>query len=158
MNFTFETEQSLELIRLACFRKKMKPSSIQQELEVFLRHLRDQGLQKAGPMVSATFAVEPALDEPILDMEFLIPVDRPVELNGEYMYKPLFRLVHAVRTRFSGNPAQLEAVYQALQQFLNSQRLQPISAVYNVTLNNEAIVRGEILIIDIYVSVNPNVV
>jgi len=99
-------------------------------------------------MVSATFAVEPALDEPILDMEFLIPVDRPVELKGEYTYKPLFRLVHAVRARFSGSPAQLEAVYQVLQQFLNSQRLQPISAVYNVTLNNEAIARGEIPIID----------
>ena len=66
------------------------------------KFLEQNNIKKNGPIVTATFAVEQSSGQPLLDMEIMVPMDKPVELTGEYRLKEAFHLVNAVYARHKG--------------------------------------------------------
>ncbi|MDB5054510.1 MAG: hypothetical protein JWM44_2560 [Bacilli bacterium] len=149
-----ETGKELRFENVASFRKKMRQLEIQAEVEKFVQSLKDGGAKKNGPMISATFVAEEIDGDQVLDMEFLFPVDRKVDLPQEYQWKPVFHLVNAVYTRHAGNPTDLQNTYTELMTYIQENQLHQITVAYNVNVNDDKVGRGNEPIIDIYVGMN----
>ena len=91
-------------------------------------------------------------------MEILVPMDKPIELSGEYKLKKVFHLVNAVYARHIGNPNLLQNTYNNMMQYINENELSPITSGYNV--NVKELQQGDSMdemIVDIYIGVNPSV-
>lgn len=151
-----ETNKRIRFENLASFRKKMKQSEIQLEVAKFVQFLKQSEAKKNGPMISATFGAEIIDGEQILDMEFLVPLDRKIVLHPEYRFKLILHLVHAIYTRYIGNPLHIDRTYNDLINYMQQNQLQQITVAYNVNVNDERVGQSEEPIIDIYIGVNPS--
>ena len=66
-------------------RKKMTQQEIQQTLMDMGKTIKSLGVNKIGPLVTTTFAVEQTPTGPVLDMEILIPLDKGITVQEPYM-------------------------------------------------------------------------
>lgn len=73
--------------------------------------------------------------EQILEMEFLLPIDREVNENNEYLFKPKFHLMNAVYLRFQGTTEELPSAYNEIATFINQKKVQQITSAYSINLN-----------------------
>lgn len=151
-----ETDKSIRFENVASFRKKMKESEVELEVGRFVDYLKRGGAQKNGPMITATFGIEVTEEGKVLDMEFLVPIDRLLELPMEYSFKPIFHLVHAIYSRYIGDPLEIQNTYVKIVDYIKNNQLQQITAGYNVIINDEQVIYGETSIIDIYIGLNPS--
>ena len=109
-----ETNKSIRLENLLSLRKKMTQQQINEEMMNIGKFLQENNIKKNGPIVTATFAIEEANGQPLLDMEILVPMEREAALPEKYKLKPVFHLVNAVYARDLGNPAQLQNTYKEI--------------------------------------------
>ncbi|MGB3973081.1 MAG: DUF5085 family protein [Peptococcia bacterium] len=152
-----ETGKELILKNCLSYRKKATPIEIQGSLGKISNYLKDNNIKKDGPIVTTTFAVEQVDNQQLIDMEFLIPTDRVVNLPDEYQFKKEFRLVNALYTRYQGNPQMIENVYNELMKYINDNNLQQITGAYNVQIKGMELGYSlDDIITDIYIGVSPN--
>ncbi|OME08965.1 hypothetical protein BSK64_00215 [Paenibacillus odorifer] len=149
-----ESGKEIKFENVASFRMNMKESEIQKLVVEFINHLNKMGTKKSGPMITAIFGVEAISDEKMLDMEFLIPIDRKVELNAPYTFKRIFHLVNAVHTRYKGKPNDIQTAYDEITYFIQKNQMHQITVAYNVNVNDDKTQSSEVPIIDVYVGVN----
>lgn len=147
-----ETGQSLRFENVVAFRKKMKVFDIQNEVNKFVQVLQENGAIKSGPMISVTFGAEMLNGVQALDMQFLVPIDRVINLSEEYQFKPVFHLVNAIYTRYNGNPIHIESVYNELLNFIKINHLVQITSAYNVNISVDEANQNHI--IDIYIGIS----
>lgn len=148
----------IELTNVLSFRGKVTQRQA-GEITKQMKDIVDQsGAAKNGPMISATYAVDTNGAEPMMDIELLIPLDRAVTVEAPFQLKPLFRLCNAVKIRHQGNPAMIQNTSNELMQFIQSNKLTPVTPGYNVTMQEP---KGpedmDNLIIDMYVGVSYNI-
>lgn len=86
-----------------------------------------------------------------LKTEFIIPVDREFKSNAYYNYKPIFKLVNAIRIRHYGD---FSSIYKSLQELKEYVYLNNLTAVTNPYYVDKNIENG---IIDVYVGISENV-
>lgn len=149
-----ETGQSIKFDHVASFRKKIKQSEVDNELGKFVAILQGSGARRNGPMISATFGVENDQEEPILDIEFMFPIDRPIDLPEPYKFKPVFQLVDAIYTRYAGNPQGLDRVFMELMNYINQNQLIQVSAGYKISTQPPT---GSEACFDVYIAVNQSI-
>lgn len=89
-------------------------------------------------------------DETILDLEFLVPVDKKFKSNEFYVYKPEFKIFNAVKARHIGTYDTLINSRNKMQKYLSQKCYQPITDFYYY-------INGSNLV-DIYVGINGNIV
>jgi effector-binding domain-containing protein len=149
------TEQKFK--NLLSLRKKMTQQDLQTEIIKIQKYLQIKSLNKIGPLITATFAVDQAIT-PVMDMEILIPIDKEFLSEGEYKFKKEFHMINALKIEHHGNPIQLQNTYNELNKYILENNLQPITAAYNVTVR-DAMDISEIdnVQIDIYIGINPNI-
>ncbi|KAA8997932.1 DUF5085 family protein [Paenibacillus spiritus] len=153
MKYLIESGTTLEFENVVALRKKVVFEQMNQEIDSFVEYLRSLGLARKGPFITVTFAVEnDGNQRQVIDMEFLVAVDRCVKLHPEYRYLPKFYLTNALLCRYKGSPEDVHLVYESFAEYMSKNGLQPITAYYNV--NHDSETGGEIHI-DIYVAVNP---
>ncbi|ACL75459.1 transcriptional regulator [Ruminiclostridium cellulolyticum] len=139
-------------------RKKMTQKELDNQLEKIGEFLQNNGATQAGPIVTVTFGIETKEREPLLDMEILVPMDKELELSGDYVFKPLFRITNAVYARHKGNPADLQRTYNEMILFIQENNLQQITVGYNVLINEPMPgLTLDDMIIDVYIGINPNI-
>jgi len=152
-----ETGKELRLENVLSLRKKMTQPEIQQEMMKIGQYFQEKGIKKNGPVVTATFAVEQVEGQPLLDMEILVPMDKQVDLDGEYRLKKVFHLVNAVYARHEGNPNFLQTTLNEMVKYSKDQGLRQITAAYNV--NVRELKPGDSLeemVVDVYIGVDPS--
>ena len=139
-------------------RKKMNQEEINLEMMKIGKFLQDKEVKKAGMIVTVTFAIESQNEQPLLDMEILVPMDKKIELPSEYAFKPVFHIVNAVYARHEGNPAALQNTYNDMLSYIQQNKLHQITAGYNVQVKD--LMPGmtpDDMVIDVYIGVNPSV-
>jgi len=151
-----ESAKELRFENVASFRKKIFQSNVKDELSRFISTLKQTGAQKNGPLISATFGVEQTTEHPLIDIEFLIPLDRAIQLTDDYVFKPIFHLTNAVYSRYSGDPALIQNQYNEMIKYLHIHNLQQITVAYNVNINDGNLVEHAYPVVDIYIGANPN--
>ncbi|OEF98974.1 hypothetical protein BHF71_10465 [Vulcanibacillus modesticaldus] len=149
-----ETGKELKFENLISLRRKMTQQQLQEELMKLGKFLKENNINKVGPLISATFSVENVNGEQLIDSEFLVPVDKKVSLPNGYKFKEKFHLVNVVYKRYIGNPMYIQEAYNELLQFIQQNGLQQITAAYNVNVNEEEVAEGAEPIIDIYFEIN----
>ncbi|MDQ0230740.1 GyrI-like domain-containing protein [Metabacillus malikii] len=153
---TIKTNQSLTIPNVVAFRKEMAEHAIQQELQSFAMYLKGKDVKKVGPTVSTTYAVRTDNQQTILDMEFLIPINREIDVNHDYRFISEFHLTNALYTSHSNPLSSIDESYQALLHYIKENSLQEISGFYTVQTNEDDVNQGATPIVDIYIAVNPN--
>ena len=139
---------ALEMTNVLSYRTKATQRQLAQALKEIEEILKSNDAKKTGSSVSATFAVDTMGAEPMLDMDKNITVPAP------YTIKPIFRLRNAVKIRHEGNPALLQNTANELMEYIKSKGLMPITAGYNVTVQEQTTPTDvDSLIVDIYVGV-----
>ncbi|OAB40665.1 hypothetical protein PMSD_01850 [Paenibacillus macquariensis subsp. defensor] len=78
--YTIETNQILDFKNLAHFRAKVKKSLIHEELNKFLSYLQLYNYTVMGPLLNVIYSNNMVDGETILDIEYLLPVDRSIGL------------------------------------------------------------------------------
>jgi effector-binding domain-containing protein len=148
--------QELKLNNLISLRKKITQQEMPVEMQKLSKFITEKGAQKSGPMITATFAMEQNNFGQFLDIEILVPLDKEIEATGEYTFKKQFLLTNALKATHTGNPALLQNTYNLINSYIIANKLQPITASYNVTVK-DVIDPSKIdeLVIDIYVGLNP---
>ena len=152
-----ETGKSLRLENVLSLRKKMTQPEVQQEMMKIGQYFQEKGIKKNGPVVTATFAVEQVDGQPLLDMEILVPMDKQVDLGGEYRVKIVFHLVNAVYARHEGNPNLLQGTLNEMVKYIHEHGLRQINAAYSV--NVRELKPGDSLedmVADVYIGVDPS--
>lgn len=145
-------KQELKAEKLLSFRGKVS----QAELEVISRDMQNvitmHGAKAVGSAITATYAMENG----ILDIEILVPIDKPMESVGRYSYKEQLHIVNAVVAVYKGHPAGLQEAAEKLNQYMIDNQLQPITVGYNVTKRMDMLT-PENTEIEVYVGINPNI-
>lgn len=148
----------LKFENLLSLKGKIRQSDIPDEMMKIGKYLRKKGIRKKGPIITTTFDMEMVDEEPILDMEILVPLNKHLELDEGYKLKKTFNLVNAVSIRHEGDPNQLQDAYNRLLSYIETNRLQRITPVYNVYVNDLTAEQSlEEMIIDVYIGINPSI-
>lgn len=150
--------QELLLQNVLSFRGKVTQRQMQEEMMKIGQVLQNLGAQKNGPITTATYTVEQAGNEQLMDIEILVPLDRQVNLPNEYNLKPIIKIVNALSIRHEGHPGKLQETIDELNEYIIEHAKQVITPTYNVTVKD--VERQEDLdqmIIDIYVGINSNI-
>lgn len=151
-----EKNKSIKFESVVSLRKKLNAEEIQTEIMNLAKLLKEHGIPKKGPLITATHGLEVVDGQQVLDMELLVSIDREIELPDKYSFKEVFHLVNAVRVRHEGNLENLQTTYNDLNFYIQQNKLQQITTAYNVNVNDEKVAQGEEPIIDIYIGVNPS--
>lgn len=154
---TIEQGKTLRYEKVASFRSKLAASEINDAVQKFVKTLQESGAQKVGPMISATHGLEEMNGQQVFDIEFLVALDRKVNLNVPYSYKEVFQLGNALYTRYVGDPTEIQQVYNNLIEYINSHNLQQITTLYNVNIDEQTVSSNSFSTVDIYISINPNI-
>ncbi len=153
-----EAGKEIKLENVLSLRKKVTQQDVNSEMMKIGKFLQDNGAKKAGPVVTATFAIETLNGQSILDMEILIPLDKEITVLGEYTLKPVFHIVNALYARHEGNPSIIQNTYNEMLAYINQNKLQQITAGYNVQIKDMLPgMSPDDMIIDVYIGMNPNI-
>ena len=113
---------------------------------------------KTLPGVSATFAIDTTSSVPMMEVEIMYPLDKPITVSAPYVFKPVFRLRNAVKIRHTGDPSLMQNTANELMAFIHNNELMPITAGYNVTIQESSIPTDvDSLIVDMYIGVSDNI-
>lgn len=150
-------QQILEMRNVLSYRAKMTQQELQAKSQEIEKLLQNSGAQRSAPAVTTTYSVEQGAGGTVMDIEFLVPLDREITAPNGYVWKPHFLLTNALRIRHIGNPATLQNSINELNAYITERRLVPITTGYNVTVK-EAKTPQELdnMEIDVYVGISPN--
>ena len=150
-----EVKQTLNIMNLITFRKKVRATELQGHMERLHTYADTCGAKRLGGGVSATYEVDG--DE--MDIEMYLPIDKDIPSNNEFVYKPLLHLENCVKTYYKGHPHGLQDSMQKLNNYILVNKLVPISVGFTVTVTEITDPKNfELFEVFIYVSVSPNVV
>ncbi|EPR08037.1 GyrI-like domain-containing protein [Ruminiclostridium papyrosolvens] len=153
-----EREKSFKAENVLSLRRKVTQSQANEEMNKIAKYLKENSLKQTGPIITATFAIDSGLSEPLIDMEILVPIDKKISSPVEYKFKDIFHIKHAVHAKHVGTPATLHKTYNDLFTYIKENNLQQITTAYNVYIKNiESRQPADNLNIDVYIGVNPSV-
>jgi len=145
-------KQELKVEKLLSFRGKVSQAELEAVSKDMQNVIATQGAKQVGSAITATFAMENGM----LDIEILVPVDKPMESVGRYSYKEQLHLVNAVVAVYRGHPVGLQETVEKLNQYMLDNQLQPITVGYNVTKRMDMLA-PENTELEVYVGINPNI-
>jgi effector-binding domain-containing protein len=157
MSIEIFRDQEVVLNSVASYRGSIRNDEVNQSFNDFFEYILKTGARKKGPIISTTHEIFERQGNTYIDIEFLIPIDREVKLEGVYTFKPIFNLVHSLKVRHTGDPNLLQHVYQLVHQYIKDNHLQQITSYYNVSVNDEDVRKGQVPITDVYVGINPSI-
>lgn len=146
-------KQELNVKNLLSFRGKVNQTQLEEISKDMQNTIVKLGAKPMGNAITATFAIENAM----MDIEILVPIDKPVESVGDYVYKEQLHIVNALMAVYEGHPIGLQGAIESLNRYMIDKRMQPITVGYNVTQKIDMLV-PESTKIEVYVGINPNIV
>jgi hypothetical protein len=144
--------QELNVENLLSYRGKIKQSDIENIGKDMEDYIKSKGGNRIGNPITVTYAVE----DDMVDVELILPVDRMIASSEKFRFKDRIKIINAVVAEYIGNPRGLQYAANQLNTFIVEQKLQPITCGYNVTKKVD-ISNPDNTEIDLYVGINPNV-
>lgn len=149
-----ETGKGICVENVLSLRKKIRQEEMNIEMNKIGNFFKTNGIKKSGPVITTTYAV---VEDGVLDIEILVPMDKAIELPTEYRFKPVFKLVNALRVRHEGDPTLLQGIYNEMIDYIKKNNLQQITTGYNVTIKDiEEGMNLDEWVIDVYIGVSEN--
>lgn len=151
-------KQTLEMKNVLSYRAKMNPQDLSVAMNKMGHIAKENGATKAGNAATATYSVEVIKGQQVMDIEILVPLDKEISTQGDYVFKPVFKIINALSIRHEGNPVLLQNTINQLNEHVIKNKLQVITATYNVTVK-EPTSQADVdqMIVDVYVGISPNI-
>ena len=154
-------QETFEMKNVLSFRGKMTQNEIGQYGKMIEKVILENHVRKIGLPVTATFSGEQGKNgEAVIDIEFLIPVDKEIDnknLTEGYSFKREIFLTNAVKLHHVGHPTKLQHSINELKKYITEHQLVPITVGYNVTVYEpQTPLEMDQTEIDIYVGISPN--
>lgn len=152
------TKQTYEMKNVISYRAKMTQKEMNSAMNRLMTLINDNGLTQSGYITTSTFSIEKVGSTELIDIEILCPVDKICRLPQEYTFKPVFRLVNAVKITNKGDPANLQTTADLLISYINENNLTPITSMYNVTVRGpKSPADIDNMVVDMYIGVSDNI-
>ena len=90
------------------------------------------------------------------DIEFLIPVNKKISESFAFKFKPVFKLVNAVKIRHEGSMKQIERAEHTLDEYITQNAMQPVTPVYYLFIQCTEY-NNEDNIVDLYKGISENI-
>ena len=133
----------------------IKNNNICAALANIRKKVIDLDLKICDWIIATTKAGNTEFDDNSPEMEFLIPIDRQIESFENFIFKPQFKLINAVKIRHEGEINSVKQSEILLKEYIKKHNLEPITGHYYSYI--QALEDSpESSIIDIYVGINMN--
>ena len=133
-----------------------KTRTTYKKLGLLIKHLDNNlsllGFKKTGNTIFTLTENRYGNDEPIIDVEIMIPVEESFKSNEYYVYKPRVVLANALKLRCSYNYCELYEARNKIQKYIFLNSYIPITNYYYKLISN-----GIQEVFDIYISINENI-
>lgn len=149
-----EENKVLEVKNILSYRKTILQDDVNNKLLEIEQFMENNNLKKNGPMINITYGAKKIDSQIEIDLEIMIPVNKKFNSQADYKFKPIFRLVNAVKMRYEGNAIGIQQKYNELNQYIIEKKMTPITGGYNV-VKKEANTVSELdkMIIEVYVGI-----
>ena len=153
-----QTNQLYEMKNAISYRAKMTQQEVNEVMNRMGAFIKENGLNKSGCVTTTTFAVESIGGTQLMDIEILCPVDKACDVPYGFTFKPKFRLSNAAKITHNGNPANMQESVNKLIDYLNQNKLTPVTSLYNVTVNEPKTPQDiDNMVVDMYIGVTDNI-
>ena len=119
----------------------IESSQMQEMIEGIHRSVSALGLQQCGNIITTRKGIK---------TEFLVPVNKKFETTEYYKYKPVFRLVNALKVRHYGDFSDIHVCVDEIIRYINDNSLMAITNPYYVDKDPAN------SIYDVYIGVSEN--
>ncbi|MGI6205275.1 MAG: hypothetical protein ACOYJI_01410 [Anaerovoracaceae bacterium] len=145
--------QEFKIDHLFSFRGTVSQNELPAITNDMKEKIAAEGAEVKGLPISTTYSMQGGK----ADMEILIPVDKEIQDAENYKYKPVLKIANALTAYYKGNPSDIGQVYNAINQYIADNSLQPITTAYSVVTNVDpfAPANSETYV---YVGINPNII
>ena len=151
-----EINKELYIKNILSCRKKISQDDIHAAMVGIESFMSERSIRKQGPVITTVYALDDVNGNQVIDLEFLVPVNREFKSEKEYLYKSEFQLQRALCLKFRDQPGLLQKAYSAIHDYMEIRCLKPVTSMYNVYLNNNIDgANPEKTEIDIYLGVQP---
>lgn len=121
------------------------------------RNLDALELELTGNIILTVSEIISEESKRIFGIEILFPVDKPFQSQGQCIYKPIFKLENAVKSRFYSEYHDIPEIAEKMLAYIKFNNMKPATDVYCVIqgdLNSNVTDK----VLDAYVAVNSNIV
>lgn len=134
-----------------------KARTTYEKLNKLISHLDGSlpilGLKRVGNTLFTITENKYGCDEPILDVEIMVPIEGTFKSNEYYVYKPKVVLTNALKKRCSYNFTDMLEARTEMQQYIYMNDQKPLTEFFYRIVES-----GNMEAVDIYIGINENIV
>lgn len=146
-------KQLIDVKSVLSYRTRVLDSDLRRLVEFISENIDALNLNITGNIIFSVFDTDTDGDLEYLNIEVLVPVNDSFKSNSKYVYKPYFRIENAVKLRHYGKYSGLKNSKTLILNYLEENKLTPITNVYYRIVDND-LSSG---IIDLYIGINSNI-
>ncbi len=147
------TGKHLNLSNVLLVRKNIKNDGLKQEIESLNNGIQKQGLEKAGPYITAVRNIIENGDDIQLDTEIIIPLNKYTPKIGEHTVLKTFCIKNAIYYSYKGNKKDLQNILKDIYTYIQNNYVKVNTPIYYVNLMGLDNIGNDDTEVDIYIGV-----
>lgn len=148
--------QILQYENVLSYRTHIKTSDVNKMIGFIQKNTDALDLRICGNIAATVHGKENISGMEMSDIEFLIPVNRKISESSAFKFKPVFKLVNAVKIRHEGSISGIECSEHILDEYISQNALQPVTQIYYLFIQSTEYDNGD-NIVDIYKGISENI-
>ncbi len=149
-------DQILQYENVLSYRTKIQISDVNKMIGFIQRNTDALDLKICGNIAATVHEKKNISGMEMSDIEFLIPVNKKISESFAFKFKPVFKLVNAVKIRHEGSMKQIERAEHTLDEYITQNAMQPVTPVYYLFIQCTEY-NNEDNIVDLYKGISENI-
>lgn len=149
-------DQILQYENVLSYRTKIQISNVNKMIGFIQRNTDALDLKICGNIAVTVYEKENISGVEMSDIEFLIPVNKKISESSAFKFKPVFKLVNAVKIRHEGSMKLIERAEHTLDEYITQNAMQPVTPVYYLFIQCTEY-NNEDNIVDLYKGISENI-
>jgi effector-binding domain-containing protein len=149
-------DQILQYENVLSYRTKIQISDVNKMIGFIQRNTDALDLKICGNIAATVYEKENISGVEMSDIEFLIPVNKKISESSAFKFKPVFKLVNAVKIRHEGSMKLIERAEHTLDEYITQNAMQPVTPVYYLFIQSTEY-DNEDNIVDLYKGISENI-
>ena len=149
-------DQILQYENVLSYRTKIQISDVNKMIGFIQRNTDALDLKICGNIAATVHEKKNISGMDMSDIELLIPVNKKISESFAFKFKPVFKLVNAVKIRHEGSMKQIERAEHTLDEYITQNAMQPVTPVYYLFIQCTEF-NNEDNIVDLYKGISENI-
>lgn len=149
-------DQILQYENVLSYRTKIQISDVNKMIGFIQRNTDALDLKICGNIAATVHEKKNISGMEMSDIEFLIPINKKISESSAFKFKPVFKLVNAVKIRHEGSMKLIERAEHTLDEYITQNAMQPVTPVYYLFIQSTEY-DNEDNIVDLYKGISENI-